>query len=136
MANDTTTPADIKDHIVDYISKLEKRIVNEKPETQDEIEENKKKLLAELEKYKREVYYSINRPNNTNCPHWRKYALSNNSQSNFSAPSENNNKKTFSVNSPASPKPSSNTGIIIIVIFATFLVIGLGYLVWKKVVKK
>jgi hypothetical protein len=71
MANDTKTPQDIKDHICKYIISLEKRIAEEKPQTEAELEEINKGRLKQLENYKPETYFSnpANRPPNTNCPH-------------------------------------------------------------------
>jgi len=75
MGKDTTTFKEIKEWIAGYIPFLEQEIaVKQKTETKagiGEIEENLKSRLAELEKYKPEVFYSrpLNRPSNTNCPH-------------------------------------------------------------------
>jgi hypothetical protein len=58
---------------------LEQEIaIKQKTETKIEITEIEEKLrngLAELEKYKPEVFYSrpINRPANTSCPHWQQH---------------------------------------------------------------
>lgn len=79
MDKDTTTFAEIKEWINGYISFLEREVVaKQKTEAKKGIAEIQSDLqgrMAELEKYKPEVFYSqsINRPSNTNCPHWQQH---------------------------------------------------------------